>query len=47
MNLCRYFDDCQPEVIRNCCLNGGVWNDKRRKNHGERCGFIKQIEKRR
>ena len=45
MKLCKFWFDCQPEVMRNCCRNGGVWKDKRLKNYGKKCGFYEQYEK--
>lgn len=48
MKLCPYWFQCQPEVARSPCKNGGYWNDARLKNHpvGEECAWHKEIRER-
>jgi len=45
MKVCRFWDECQPEVMRNCCRNDGIWRDNRQKNRGKQCGFYLKYEK--
>jgi len=42
--LCKYWNECQPEVMANCCRNDGIWKDKRRKNYGQICQLFKDID---
>ncbi len=41
---CEFLEVCKPEVLRSCCRNAGLWNDKRRKNYGKECVWHTRIK---